>query len=180
MKFTYSVRVCKDGINRCARVKRTKPELIQSLYERRNIVNRSLNTPCWEWTGAKNKRGYGTIGYLGKYVRINRISYMLFRGIVPRSMEVCHKCDNPKCFNPDHLFLGTHTDNMRDAFSKGRIPIHKGEASGASKLTEKQVRIIRKLYVPFTNSRHTLSKRFNVHGDTVVLAATGKTWSHLK
>ena len=77
---------------------------------------------CWLWTGAKNKKGYGTF-YISKYEPIgaHRFSYLLAEGKSPEELFVCHKCDNPSCVRPDHLFLGTNTDNMRDAKKKGRL-----------------------------------------------------------
>lgn len=76
---------------------------------------------CWDWNLYKNDRGYGTISYRRKPgQRINRIIWLLWNGKIPEGMFVLHKCDRPQCCNPDHLFLGTHEDNMRDMASKGR------------------------------------------------------------
>lgn len=83
----------------------------------------SLNpdTECWEWIGASHKRGYGEVRENGKGVRVSRKAYELWNGEIPNGMEVMHACDNPPCCNPQHLKLGTHTDNMLDASSKGRL-----------------------------------------------------------
>lgn len=78
---------------------------------------------CWEWTGAKNRRvnGYGTIHLFGKKQYAHRISFLIHNGFLPyRQLWVLHKCDNTKCVNPDHLFLGTYSDNMKDKVVKGR------------------------------------------------------------
>jgi hypothetical protein len=80
------------------------------------------NTGCWLWMGGANNKGYGMLhDEAGKHMLSHRASYMLTNGPIPQGMHVLHRCDTPLCCNPAHLFLGTHTDNMRDAASKGRI-----------------------------------------------------------
>jgi len=110
---------------------------------------------CWVWTGYKNHKGYGRVAYYinGKTIRLgaHRLSYLLHTGEDPGSLCVCHKCDNPSCINPQHLFLGTIGDNNRDAFRKGRnktIGQHRldGEHNSNAKYTKEIVREIRSLY----------------------------------
>lgn len=80
-----------------------------------------LNSPCWLWMAFKSERGYGQTIIKRKPYKSHRVSWMLVRGPIPHlNLCVCHHCDNPSCVNPDHLFLGTHTDNMRDKENKGR------------------------------------------------------------
>lgn len=95
--------------------------LKERLYSR---VNKTENG-CWEFVGAL-RSGYGAIKFKNKIMGTHRVSYELSYGDIPEGFLVCHKCDNRKCINPDHLFLGTHKDNMQDCLVKGRMVIDKG------------------------------------------------------
>jgi hypothetical protein len=105
---------------------------------------------CWEWTGFRSPQGYGSVAVNGKAARTHRVAYMLTFGEIPAGMCVCHKCDNPPCCNPAHLFLGTHKDNRIDCIRKGREG-HEGgapkgcEARPAAKLKPEQIIEIREL-----------------------------------
>jgi hypothetical protein len=78
------------------------------------------NSGCWLWLGATSPSGYGNIYAFGSSLRAHRASWVIFRGAIPAGMHVLHKCDTPSCVNPDHLFLGSHADNMADKVRKGR------------------------------------------------------------
>ena len=96
-----------------------------------------------------NKKEYAETRWLGKNIQCHRKAFELFyKKDIPEKYEVCHKCDNPSCCNPHHLFLGTHQDNIDDREKKGRnkLPHCLGEKHGLHKLTETQVKEIRKLY----------------------------------
>lgn len=86
----------------------------------RIVLNTKRVGGCLEWQKTTNEHGYGIIRYRKKNWRAHRLVWTLTRGDVPNGLDVCHKCDNPRCCEPGHLFLGSRTDNMRDCASKGR------------------------------------------------------------
>jgi hypothetical protein len=97
---------------------------------------------CWPWIGSlgggTGDGRYGSIKHLGKVMAAHRVSYQLHVGEIPHGLHVLHRCDNPRCVNPDHLRLGTHLDNMRDMYSKGRRKAATGLRCGSAKLSDEQ------------------------------------------
>lgn len=98
------------------------------------------DTGCWEWTMARHFRGYGKIRTLKKDYQTHRLAWQIVHGPLPRDVFVCHKCDNPSCGNPDHLFVGSPKDNTHDAMKKGRLA--HGERCNLAKLSDAQVKEI--------------------------------------
>lgn len=140
---------------------------------------------CWGWKFRISRNGYGEITRRrnGKKLRLgaHRASYEAFIGPIPKGMMVCHSCDNRKCINPGHLFLGTAKDNMRDAASKGRlrIPSHRprGVANGRAKLTAGQAKEILGHKGQF--SQREIARRFGVSRACVRKILSGASWSTL-
>jgi DNA-binding XRE family transcriptional regulator len=135
------------------------------------------NTGCWFWIGAiHNPSGYGRLGIGGRNGRdvyAHRLSYELYRGSIPSGFVVCHKCDDPICVNPDHLFLGTHRDNSNDKCQKGRQLY--GERNPRAKLSYSSVKLIRVLYSEGLTQRY-LADRFGVARETIGQIVRGERW----
>lgn len=95
---------------------------------------------CWEWNGKTNKSGYGSIRFNGEIPYVHRLSYRLFINKIPKGLYVCHSCDNPPCCNPNHLWIGTHEDNMNDKISKNRQSRLYGDKNGSTRHPESKPR----------------------------------------
>jgi hypothetical protein len=136
-----------------------------------------LKTPCWNHTGSINAAGYGTIFVKGKNVRAHRVAYALFKGKIPRGKGVCHLCDNPRCINPDHLFVCTQKENMQDAFSKGRmkVPYNPGSRCATAKFTDEQVAMIR-ARVKGGELRKALAAEYGVHANTISAIVNNRSY----
>jgi hypothetical protein len=151
------------------------------LFAKREVVN-----TCWEWVGALNNRGYGLItsSHTGKrkLYLVHRISYMVYYGPIPDGMLVCHKCDNRKCFNPKHFFLGTHADNMRDCANKGRVKfvIKHGEDNPRALFSEATVREIVMSYANEDVTQAELGKRYGTTKAVIQSVISRRNWKHLK
>jgi len=137
-----------------------------------------MTTPCWEWVAARNKTGYGAFAFNGKRGGgAHRAAWVFANGEIRAGLFVCHKCDHPPCVNPDHLFLGTHADNLADARAKGRGA--RGETHGHTVLTETQVRRVRQLYETGSFTQKEIAARYGVGVGTIGGIVNGKTWRHV-
>ena len=143
-------------------------------------IELNSKTGCWEWSRRGTvAKSYGQFKIAKVTYKAATISFALFVRPVPMGLCVCHKCDNPPCVRPDHLFLGTQNDNVQDCWGKGRgreFPDQKGESNVASKLTEKHVFFLRNHYKP---PMSTWAKKYGVSEATLYHALKGDTWRHL-
>ena len=139
---------------------------------------------CWEWIGSKNNYGYGKIILLRKLISAHRLSWIIHNGDIPEGSHygtvcVLHKCDNPSCVNPDHLFLGTHSENMQDMLKKNRGAKQVGEEASNSKLNSSQVRIIRYWWSMGNMTKSRIGKFFDVSYSAIDCIVRRKTWKHI-
>lgn len=157
---------------------------------------------CWEWQGSVSPNGYGHIGFEKKNLSVHRLVYRLTYGEIPKGMLVCHRCDNRRCVRPDHLFLGTQSDNIRDMYAKGRgikpsafLPetrarglrngahtkpdrVCRGERHGNAKLTEDAVRDIRARYAA-GELLTPLAREYGVTRQLIQWVVLRKGWRHI-
>lgn len=135
------------------------------------------NSGCLLWLGKVDRDGYGRVRSAPRretMFKIHRVAFQVHRGIIPKGMSVCHHCDVPSCINPEHLFLGTHADNMADMHAKGRAL--KGERHPLSKLTADQVRTIR---ADKSHGPTKLAAALGVYRATVQDVIARRTWRHI-
>ncbi len=125
-------------------LRRISPRL--SLVERLNYYGwKVTDTDCWEWLGPVTPEGYGEIGYFGKkHYRVHRAAYEVWVGPIPDGKQINHHCDNPPCINPEHLYAGTHEENMRDVDERKRRRYN--ETHTNTKLSQEDIREIKKIY----------------------------------
>lgn len=150
---------------------------------------RPADNGCWVWTGARNRGGYGVIGNGRRSdgtILVHRAAWLEWRGPIPEGMVVCHRCDNPPCFNPDHLFLGTYADNNRDMAAKRRHWLHvrpdaapRGMSHGNARLTDDDVRAIRAAY-DRGESVTSIARRLGMSRSGTASIAKRLGWTHVR
>ena len=135
---------------------------------------------CWEWTASRNKDGYGHFGLNGKIQTAHRVAWQFANGPIPKGEGahgtcVLHKCDNPACVRPDHLFLGSNADNVRDRDEKGRRVPPKGETHSSAKLTIADIYAIRS----DPRLQREIAAEYGVSKAHVGRIKTRRSWAHL-
>jgi hypothetical protein len=153
--------------------------MAQSTPQRRIIQNSVVHpgSRCWHWTGATDKDGYGVLSLSSPHrsCRASRFSYQVFKGPIPDGLLVLHTCDVTGCVNPDHLFIGTYTDNVLDCKNKNRLADTKGERHGRAKLTDEQVRQIRQ----WKGTQGSAARYFGVCQQTISNIVIRRGWRHV-
>lgn len=156
-----------------------------SLRERFMLKVASGADGCWEWKASKREHGYGQFYYQGRMRVASRVAWALFcnDGVLPESsLDVCHRCDNPSCVNPSHLFIGDRAANMRDAAAKGRVSaqrrpeLHRGVRHNWTKLSLDVVAGI-KAALKTSESKASIARRFGTSPSNVHDISIGKNWA---
>ncbi len=130
---------------------------------------------CWLWMNTRTRFGHGLAYHNGKQLLAHRFSWMIHKGPINTGVLVLHKCDTPGCVNPDHLFLGTYSDNTKDCISKGRFNSPQGEDHHRAKLSESQVREIRSS----TEHDTVVAKRYGISRSHAYQIKKQRKWKHL-
>lgn len=143
---------------------------------------KSEPSECWEWNGALNARGYGFVQMNKKEILAHRLGWFFRYGPIPDGLCVLHHCDNRRCVNPSHLFLGTRTDNNADCTKKGRngafFKTHVGRLHPNAKLDDGKIQEIRRLFSDGV-IRADLARRFGVSKSNMTSIINGRTWAHV-
>lgn len=168
--------ICKDCRN--SRYKKCKgPIPTEKIYFESKFVK---TAGCWEWNGFITPYGYGVFSFLGKQEQAHRASYRLYVEEIPDGLFVCHHCDNRRCVNPAHFFIGTQADNLGDARIKGRWKGRKpnifGEAHHKAKLKIPQVIEIRRLCDGRLKTQKEIAKEFGISHNMVSLIGRRQNW----
>lgn len=133
---------------------------------------------CWVWQKGLSRKGYGSFSANGKSVQAHRYSYEIAFGAIPDNLCVCHRCDNRRCVNPHHLWLGTNADNTRDKMQKGRHVVAFGVKQANAKLTDAKVIEIFHLRQRGL-SQEKIAKQFGLDQTAISLVLRRKTWKHV-
>lgn len=155
-------------------------DIVERLRERADKFHASYSKSgeddCWEWNGSLTPTGYGRFWITRRTgTTASRAAMMLTVGEIPPDLEVCHKCDNRRCVNPNHLFLGTPKENSQDRVRKGRNISRRGEAVTNAKLTESDVMAIRTSSTP----HRQLAREYGVDESLIRQVRNKKGWKHV-
>lgn len=143
-------------------------------------VDRRGPDECWPWCGSLNRWGYGACQYGGKNVNASRAAYIVANGEVPEGLVICHRCDNPACCNPAHLFAATQAANLADCRAKGRAIYKYGAAHhrACAKITTDDVLAMRRRYAA-GETQTGIGRSMGLHPATVSRIVRGQLWGHV-
>lgn len=186
-KITTTLQLKSGDTKSCGCIKSPKGEVYKEKVKKRLLKLIIINeNGCWEWICSLDKAGYASTCYVrnGRKITMKgyKVSYLVFIGEIPNDLWVLHKCDNRKCINPDHLFLGTCQDNHDDMRSKNRACDYKkalkGEVNHKSKLKNQDILNIKNLNEKGLTGME-ISKIYNVDSSTIYKILKNTTWKHI-
>jgi hypothetical protein len=151
---------------------------LDAVFDRFDQKVQRVDEGCWEWLGWKSN-GYGRFKFRGRNVSATKFSYERFVGEVPEGLLVLHRCDNPGCVRPDHLFVGTSRDNTQDMLAKGRHRAQRGSEHHRAKLDEEKVALIR-ARVRDGEAQVALAREFGVSAQLVNDIIRRRRWGHVE
>lgn len=148
-------------------------------FQNRFWAKVSRSESCWEWTASLDGSGYGWFSVSSRMLRAHRVSWEIAFGEIPGRLQVLHRCDNRRCVNPNHLFLGTNSDNIADRMSKGRKSGASGSRNGRSKLSEQSVSEI-KSQLEKGLTQADIAKAHGVSQSCISYIAIGQHWNAVR
>lgn len=166
-------RFCSHKCHGFSQIKQYDIQYMINVYNKKCIKQDG----CWSWDGNHDTDGYGIMYFNKKLLKAHRVSWNIHNGEIPGKLFVLHKCDNPPCTNPDHLFLGDVKDNWNDMFKKGRGG-HEGELANNAKLKKEETLEIKRLLNSGIKQSY-LAKKFNVNRQTIHRIKHEKSWKNL-
>ncbi len=170
---THDTSVCTGNGKKLVQRKTTIPSIAKVISRFLSSRTEGGKNDCWNWNKSTNEKGYGQVMCAGKNIKAHKMAYMIHVGDIPDGVSVLHKCDNPRCVNPNHLFLGSQADNINDMYGKKRAIV--GSRHKLSKLTEQEALEIFKS----KESTAVLANRFSVCAQLVNAIKRKSKWKHL-
>jgi len=149
-----------------------------TFWDRVWLKTRITNNYCIEFTGHRDECGYGRISRDEKLVRLHRAVWQEANGEIPEKQEICHTCDNPACINVNHLYAGTHKQNMGDMIARNRRRSFKGGLSPSAKLHETDIPVIRKR-IANGEECYAIARDYGVKGESILHIRHNRTWRHV-
>ena len=179
-KKYYSIGYCR--VHYCRMYKTGSTEILGIISPEKRFFSKILKhkSGCHIFIGSRSKDGYGNLRIGDKIIKTHRYAWFLKHGKWPSdNIKVCHKCDNPPCCNPDHLFLGTDKDNVRDSIKKGRFKRAFGEGHGMAIFSEQDILYIRKVLKEGKKSGGQLAREYGVWPSLISKIRNRLLWKHV-